>query len=583
MTVRRPDLLQKVFKRYLIPMIILSVATSLSEFVDGIIVSAMLGKDALALVNLGMPLMLVYNVVSMMIGIGGSAGYARLLGGHERDKADKVLSVAFIALGAFSVIATAAGCLSSDWLARSMTRDEELVKSLAPYIRVISLGAFPYIMVNGASFFLTAAGKPKQSSILLIVANGVNVLLDYVYIRFLNMDVCGAAWATTTGYCFSLILMAAFLYTGKLPIRFVRVKGADFSGLVTMCGIGAAAAIGQLGLAAKMYCMNRLAQSYGGTNGIVAFTLCIQILSITSVFLSGIGQCVMPILSTLKGEGDNKGIKLIMDYAVKCLLIFDIFLAALIEAFPQLITGMYSIPVSDATTFVYRCIRIFAITILIRPLVLLFMDYYSAADYKRQASVISIIDSFAVIPFAAGLCGIIGLDGVWVSFPAIAVICLVYIALYAAMHNRGTNAKHHGLLMLERENPEGNVWSVTIESSAAEAVDISQKIAEFASGHGCGHRLVYGIELLAEEMLEYIVENSPGNTLIDVMIKICDDKIHMYFRSDGEPLNAFNAITQMGEDSDISRRQMLRLFADDVEYERVLGMNSTIIVKRKGP
>ena len=73
---RSGNLLQKKFRQYLLPMILASLASSLSEFLDGIVVSNLLGSDALALINLGMPVILIYAVIYSLIGIGGSSQYA---------------------------------------------------------------------------------------------------------------------------------------------------------------------------------------------------------------------------------------------------------------------------------------------------------------------------------------------------------------------------------------------------------------------------------------------------------------------------------------------------------------------------
>lgn len=69
--IRRDDLLKRTFQHYLVPMVVLSIGGSMSEFLDGIVVSALIGNSALAIVNEGMPVMLLSSAVAVLIGTGG--------------------------------------------------------------------------------------------------------------------------------------------------------------------------------------------------------------------------------------------------------------------------------------------------------------------------------------------------------------------------------------------------------------------------------------------------------------------------------------------------------------------------------
>ena len=79
-----------------------TVAISLNEFVDCIMVSNLLGQHAMALVNIGTPVMLVFAVIYSMFGTGGAAVFASLSGAHEEKRAGKVYTVTFITASALS-------------------------------------------------------------------------------------------------------------------------------------------------------------------------------------------------------------------------------------------------------------------------------------------------------------------------------------------------------------------------------------------------------------------------------------------------------------------------------------------------
>ena len=92
--VRSNQVLFKKFSQYLIPTMITYAALSLNEFVDSMLVSNMLGPDAMAIVGLGAPIMLIMAAIYSLLGSGGSTVYAIAIGKRDHDSAGKRLWLA---------------------------------------------------------------------------------------------------------------------------------------------------------------------------------------------------------------------------------------------------------------------------------------------------------------------------------------------------------------------------------------------------------------------------------------------------------------------------------------------------------
>ena len=60
---RNDKILKRKFYQYLLPSILSVAATSLNEFLDSIVVAQTLGSDAMALVNMACPVMLVFSTI----------------------------------------------------------------------------------------------------------------------------------------------------------------------------------------------------------------------------------------------------------------------------------------------------------------------------------------------------------------------------------------------------------------------------------------------------------------------------------------------------------------------------------------
>ena len=70
----------KKLLRFVLPSIIMMIFTSIYSVVDGLFVSNFVGKTALAAINLTLPIIMGLSALGFMIGTGGSAIVARMLG-----------------------------------------------------------------------------------------------------------------------------------------------------------------------------------------------------------------------------------------------------------------------------------------------------------------------------------------------------------------------------------------------------------------------------------------------------------------------------------------------------------------------
>lgn len=86
---RSDRILRRKLGQHLLPTMASYAALSLNEFLDSILVSNMLGSKAMAIVNLGMPLMLVYAAVYCLLGSGTATVYAVYLGKRDHEGAGK--------------------------------------------------------------------------------------------------------------------------------------------------------------------------------------------------------------------------------------------------------------------------------------------------------------------------------------------------------------------------------------------------------------------------------------------------------------------------------------------------------------
>ena len=77
----------KLFFKCAVPAVITSVFGALYSVIDGIFVGKYLGEDALAAINLIMPIIMIVEAISNMIATGASVNISILLGEKKREEA----------------------------------------------------------------------------------------------------------------------------------------------------------------------------------------------------------------------------------------------------------------------------------------------------------------------------------------------------------------------------------------------------------------------------------------------------------------------------------------------------------------
>ena len=583
---RSGRLVQKKFRQYLIPMILASLASSLSEFLDGIVVSNLLGSDALALINLGMPVVLAYAVVYSLIGIGGSSQYAVLLGEGDRQAARRVYSVSMYAMLGISFLFTAAGILFSGPLAGLLTNDPALSVPLTGFLKAQFLSAPVIIGATGLSYFVTNEGYPHTATVVFSVANIINILMDYVYILVFHMGVEGTAYATATGYAVGLLIELAVIYQAKrrsasgMGLKLVRTGMKELRSLPGLCMRGIGSAFNQLGFVFRYVVINALAQLLAESTGIVLFSLCMQTFSFISLFVAGVVQTMIPIVAVLSGERDRKGVRFILSQSNRYLLCFTAAALVLFEAFPGLILRVYHVTDAAVAAEAVWAIRVFSLGYVLRNIQISIMMYTQTIGEKKEPVLISFMDAVVLCFVCCVLGSIFGIRGIWIAFPVNSLLVMAAILLYSKARARRNRESSLRLYPLPEEDT-GAFFDVSIGANRQEAVDASRQIASFAVQYGVPEKNAYLIGLAVEEMSVYTIRQWEANGEkggIDIFASVRGDAVLIRFRSGGRPFSP--TAFQETSDDPADHIRVLTGIADSVEYDCVLGMNTTRIQLR---
>lgn len=574
---RKGYIVGQQFIKFFIPTIMMTMALSMSIVIDGMIVGNILGPEALAAVNLVLPVTLIFNSLYVLFGVGGSALYSVALGRREKERAQQFFTVALAAMLAASLLVMFGGLFLCGGIAKALTGNApDLTELVYDYLRIVMLAAPLLIVVPGLVYFIRSSGNVRTASAALITANVVNLVLDLVYIGGLDMGIKGAALATGTGY-----------FTGLL----IALYGAFHCETLKLSAVSAGAAVKLLGETAstglpntintvlnffRLTCINVIVMMYLGSSGVTAFSVCTSCLSIVSMFVGGSAQTMGPLLGTLYGEGDTKGVRFTVKKAVWITGISTLALLAVFEVFPGQITGMFGVSDAGQTAIAVEALRIYVWNLPVMGILFVAMCVYPILGFKKLSSFIALLEGFLiVVPAAWLLARLIGPAGIWAAFPAGELGTLLILFLVTG-RIRKDRPHLNGLFLLEKEQKK-NVLDVTMIQEISQAVALSEKAISFCRDNRVPEITANKVGLALEEMAVNTIKQKKKEkkkSYMDVRITIGGEHICISVRDNGAPYHPF---LQENMSGDFDNIRMILAITDEAVYDNILGMNSSIM------
>ena len=190
---RSRTLIDRKYMEYFIPTIANTMATSLSFIVDGIIVSVLLGENAMAAVNACLPVSQIISMAAALFGLGASGRISVAFGRRERDAANRAFTALLTLLLCGGILLTAAQLALFAPITRLLLKNETLAPLISEYYRTLAWGTPFMLLMPAIAHLMRAEGQAKLASSVILIGNAANLILDVVFIRVFQMGIGGAS------------------------------------------------------------------------------------------------------------------------------------------------------------------------------------------------------------------------------------------------------------------------------------------------------------------------------------------------------------------------------------------------------
>jgi len=575
---RTGKLIREKFKEYLLPTVLTSMAVSMASVVDGAIVGNLLGDIALAAVGLAGPIIFCINLIYMLFGIGGLTCASIAKGKREKEQANLIFTLSMCGGMAVMLLFSITMQFVLSPISKFLSGDDVLLANLLEsYLRPLVFTGPALMFSSGMALFIRTDGKPKSSSAVVIVANIVNLIFDYVFIRFFNMGIWGAGFSTALGYIVGAAVVVPYLSSKKRNFHFVRPAKGSISTLGNILFTGLPKSLIQAANILRSLVLNGIIIGLFGPIGMSVMTVCLNVQMISNIFVSGVSDTLLPIVGTLYGEGDNFGIRQTMKNSACVLAASCALLIVFILVAPQVMGIAFGIRTAEGLEALNPALRFFALYLPFDAAIQLLQNFFTTTKRRSLASGMVLLNGLGFVLLFAFIFSRVIPSIFWLCYACSGTATL--LTTFVLCRVIGRKEKICGFLLLNEQRDENVIrYDITIDASAEQAAGLSEHIIELCKKHKPNASSSNKVGVAVEEMAvctAHYAHKEGKRGVIDVQVSFSDETLDIYFRDNGVDFNPLDYKADENDGCITDGIELMKCLTSKIEYTRQLGFNST--------
>lgn len=415
----------KQYLKYLVPSILTMIFLSFYTTIDGFFVSKYANSDALAGINIVIPITCVVFGVSVMFATGSGAIIGEYMGAKNQQRANEVFSFTALALFIFCVLFSILGIMYLRPIAILLGTSEKLMPYVLPYAFVVFAGTIPMAFKLFFEYLVRTDGNSKVGLVMSFIGLVFNIFLDYLFVGVFKMSTFGAALGTVLSISISAIIGLIY-FLKHSTIKFAKPKN-DLKMLWKASTNGCSEMLTELSTGITTLLFNLIIMQAYGEDGIAAVTIIMYIYYFFIAFYMGIAVATAPIISYNLGANNKKKIKETLRFSFKTIIITAVLIMATLWLGGDFIIRIFiqSGHVYDLTK---EALTLFSPLFIFVGINVFMSSYFTAIGDGASSAIISTLRSLIlVVLFIIILPKFIGFNGIWLTMP-FAEVCTIIIS-----------------------------------------------------------------------------------------------------------------------------------------------------------
>lgn len=422
--------ISKLLIQQAIPASIGILVMSLNILIDTIFVGQWIGSEAIAAINVVLPVSFFIAALGMAIGVGGASIISRSLGEKNIIKAEQTFGNQITLTFLITILVVIFGLFFVNQIIPIFGGKGSLFSFAKTYYVIVMYGVPVLAFCMMANNTIRAEGKPKNAMYAMLLPSISNLTLDYIFIKVFDMGMMGAAWATSLSYGVCATYIIYFFLSGQ---SILRPKLSNFfinyNTVLQITSLGSVTLVRQAMVSLTVLLVNNILFTIGGESSITVYAIISRMLMFATFPIFGITQGFLPIAGYNYGAKNWLRVRNIINTSILYSSVLATIVFLLIFFYSDFIPQIFSkdVIVSEQTPMALRYVFM-ALPII--GIQLIGAAYFQAIGKAKPALLLTLSrQGFFFIPLLFLLPPYIGIDGVWLSFP-IADLLSTLVTIY---------------------------------------------------------------------------------------------------------------------------------------------------------
>ncbi len=378
-----------------VPTVLSSLVMTIYSLADTFFVGMLNDSVQNAAVTLSAPVLLAFNAVNNLFGVGSSSMMSRALGRKDYRTAYRSSAFGFYCSIFCGLLFSFFCFVFNDQLLHLIGADATTIEATRGYIKwTVVCGAAPSILNVVLAYLVRAEGSAMHASIGTMSGCLLNIILDPLFVlpQFINMGAEGAGLATLISNCFAVLYFLILIITRRKN-TYVSLRPRDLCFqkyiVVGVCSVGIPASIQNLLNVTGMTILNNFTSAYGADQ-VAAMGIAQRLNNVPFSIANGFMQGVMPLVSYNYASGSVQRMKDAIMFARK-VVVSVLIVIALVYYFAA--PALISVFMSNETIVDYgtRFLRGFCLSIPLLPIDFLAVGVFQALGKGTYSFVFAIM------------------------------------------------------------------------------------------------------------------------------------------------------------------------------------------------
>ena len=342
--------------RMAIPTVLSSLVMVIYNLADTYFVGMLNNPVQNAAVTLAAPVLLAFNAVNNLFGVGSSSMMSRALGRKDYDTVRRSSAFGFYCALACGLMFSLVCTVFRSPLLRLLGANAETTRATSGYLLwTVCCGAAPSILNVVLAYLVRSVGATLHASIGTMSGCLLNIVLDPIFILpwGLNMGAAGAGLATFLSNMVACVYFFILLFARRkstyVSLNPRHLRRVDRNLVAGVCAVGVPAAIQNLLNVTGMTVLNNFTAAFN-SNAVAAMGISQKLCMIPMYISQGLSQGLMPLVSYNYASGNVRRMKGAVVFAEKLSLSFLVSMAALYYVFAG---GLISLFMENAEVVAY--------------------------------------------------------------------------------------------------------------------------------------------------------------------------------------------------------------------------------------